>query len=189
MDFAAYPCPGRAEQAKKVNGIPVDKCRYNKYSVPMNGKRKDEIKQTKPFGSAAEEAFLNLQRTSAALNREFEGLLKPLGLTSTQYNVLRILRGAGSTGLLCRQLGERMITPDPDITRLLDRLEKRKLISRTRDSKDRRAIFTRITGSGLLLLGKLDKPVDNFHRKRLAHLDKSSIQSLIRLLEAARTSG
>jgi MarR family transcriptional regulator, organic hydroperoxide resistance regulator len=152
----------------------------------MNGKLKDEIKQIKPFSSAAEEAFLNLQRTSAALSREFEGLLKPQGLTSTQYNVLRILRGAGSAGLLCRQLGERMITPDPDITRLLDRLEKRKLISRTRDSKDRRVIFTRITENGLLLLEKLDKPVEDFHRKRMAHLDKNSIQSLIRLLEATR---
>ena len=153
----------------------------------MSGKLKDEIRQSKPFSSAEEEAFLNLQRTSAALTREFEALLKPLGLTSTQYNVLRILRGAGSEGLLCRRLGERMISPDPDITRLLDRMEKRNLISRTRDSKDRRAIYTRITKDGLELLAKLDKPVIDFHRKRLAHLDKNSVQSLIRLLEAART--
>lgn len=179
--------PSRAGRRKaKFKYNPVDNGRYNNYIEFMTGKLKDEIKQTKPFSSTAEEAFLNLQRTSAALNREFEGLLKPLGLTSTQYNVLRILRGAGSTGLLCRQLGERMITADPDITRLLDRLEKRKLISRTRDSKDRRVIFTRITGSGLLLLEKLDKPVGDFHRQRLAHLDKTSIQSLSRLLEAAR---
>jgi len=155
----------------------------------MNGKLKDEIRQNKPFSSAAEEAFLNVQRTSAALNREFEALLKPLGLTSTQYNVLRILRGAGSEGLLCRQVGERMITPDPDITRLLDRMEKRGLISRSRDSRDRRVIFTRITKEGLVLLEKLDRPVNDFHRKRLAHLDKSSIRSLIQLLEAARGSG
>ena len=147
---------------------------------------KDEIRQTKPFSSAAEEAFLNLQRTSAALGREFDVLLKPLGLTSTQYNVLRILRGAGPEGLLCRQLGERMVTPDPDITRLLDRMEKRNLISRTRDSRDRRVIFTRITEEGLALLETLDEPVTDFHRKRLAHLDKKSVRSLIRLLEAAR---
>jgi len=147
---------------------------------------KDEIRQTKPFSSAAEEAFLNLQRTSAALGREFDVLLKPLGLTSTQYNVLRILRGAGPEGLLCRQLGERMVTPDPDITRLLDRMEKRNLISRTRDSRDRRVIFTRITEEGLALLETLDEPVNDFHRKRLAHLDKKSVRSLIRLLEAAR---
>jgi DNA-binding MarR family transcriptional regulator len=153
----------------------------------MNGKLKEEIRQTRPFSSAAEEAFLNIQRTSAALNREFEALLKPLGLTSTQYNVLRILRGAGSEGLLCRQVGERMITPDPDITRLLDRMEKRGLISRSRDSRDRRVIFTRITRDGLMLLEKLDRPVNDFHRKRLAHLDKNNIRSLIQLLEAARS--
>ena len=153
----------------------------------MTGKLIDEIQQSKPFSSAAEEAFLNVQRTSVALNREFETLLKPFGLTSTQYNVLRILRGAGPEGLPCRQLGERMITPDPDITRLLDRMEARGLIARARDSRDRRVIFARITESGLSLLEKLDKPVIDFHRQRLAHLDKNSIRSLIRLLEAARS--
>ncbi len=155
----------------------------------MNGKLRDEIKQTKPFSSASEEAFLNIQRTSAALTREFESLLKPLGLTSTQYNVLRILRGAGSEGLLCRQLGERMITQDPDITRILDRMEKRGLLSRTRDTKDRRAIYIRITKDGLVFLEQLDKPVNDFHRKRLAHLDKNHIRSLIQLLETARNRG
>jgi DNA-binding MarR family transcriptional regulator len=152
----------------------------------MRRKLKHEIQQSKPFSSAAEEAFLNMLRTSAILGREFDILLKPFGLTSTQYNVLRILRGAGPEGLLCRQVGERMITPDPDITRLLDRLEKRGLILRARDSRDRRAIFTRITGDGLSLLEKLDEPVKDFHRRRLAHLDKGSIRSLIELLESAR---
>jgi DNA-binding MarR family transcriptional regulator len=153
----------------------------------MSARLKEEIRQSKPFSSAAEEAFLNIQRTSAVLNREFDTLLKPLGLTSTQYNVLRILRGAGPEGLLCRQLGERMISPDPDITRLLDRMEKRGLTSRSRDSKDRRAIFTRITEDGLAILGKLDKPVQEFHRKRLAHLDRNKFRSLIQLLEAVRS--
>lgn len=171
------------------NSDPLDNCCYNNYIFAVNRKLKDEIKQNKPFSSAAEEAFLNLQRTSAALNREFEAALKPFGLTHTQYNVLRILRGAGSQGLLCRELGERMITPDPDITRLLDRLEKRGLISRTRDSKDRRAIFTRIADGGLALLAQLDKPVAEFHRKRLAHLDKDDMQRLIQLLESARKTG
>jgi DNA-binding MarR family transcriptional regulator len=152
----------------------------------MRRKLKHEIQQSKPFSSTSEEAFLNVQRTSAILGREFDILLKPFGLTSTQYNVLRILRGAGPEGLLCRQIGERMIAPDPDITRLLDRLEKRGLILRARDSRDRRAIFTRIMEDGLSLLEKLDAPVNNFHRQRLAHLDKSSIRSLIELLESAR---
>jgi DNA-binding MarR family transcriptional regulator len=152
----------------------------------MTGKLKEEIKQSKPFSSEGEEAFLNLLRTSSALNRELEVLLKPFGLTSTQYNVLRILRGSGSGGLLCRQVGERMVSPDPDITRLLDRLEKRGLISRSRDISDRRVVLARITEDGLLLLSKLDRTVAEFHRNRLAHLDKRSIQSFIRLLETAR---
>ena len=154
----------------------------------MKGKLKNEIQQSKPFSSNAEEAFLNMQRTSATLSREFETLLKPFGLTSTQYNVLRILRGAGREGLLCRQIGERMVTPDPDITRLLDRLEKRSLILRTRDSRDRRAIFTRITEEGLSFLERLAPPVIEFHRQRLAHLNKNRIRSLIQLLEAARAA-
>ena len=147
---------------------------------------KDEIRQGEPFSSKAEEAFLNLQRTSAALGREFEGMLRPFGLTPTQYNVLRILRGAGSEGLHCRQLGERMITSDPDITRLLDRLEKRGLISRARDTGDRRVVLARIGERGLSLLARLDKPVAAFHRKRLAHLDCEEMERLIRLLESAR---
>jgi DNA-binding MarR family transcriptional regulator len=153
----------------------------------MRRKLKDEIRQSKPFSSAAEEAFLNMQRTSATLAREFDILLKPFGLTSTQYNVLRILRGAGPEGLLCRQVGERMIAPDPDITRLVDRMEKRGLILRARDSRDRRVIFTRITADGLSLLEKLDQPVGDFHRQRLAHLGKNSVRSLIQLLESVRT--
>ncbi len=153
----------------------------------MRSKLKHEIQQSKPFSSDAEEAFLNIQRTSAVVGREFDILLKPFGLTSTQYNVLRILRGSEPEGLLCRQIGERMIAPDPDITRLLDRLEKRGLILRARDSRDRRAIFTRITEDGLSLLEKLDESVVSFHRQRLAHLDKDKIRSLIELLESART--
>jgi DNA-binding MarR family transcriptional regulator len=152
----------------------------------MRRRLKDEIRQSKPFSSDAEEAFLNMHRTSAVLIREFDLLLKPFGLTSTQYNVLRILRGAGPEGLLCRQVGERMVAPDPDITRMLDRLEKRGLILRARDSRDRRAIFTRITGDGLSLLEKLDEPAKGFHRQRLAHLDKGRLRSLIELLESVR---
>ena len=142
MVFRKFQTASRADSRipAKIGKIPFDKCRYNNYIEIMTGKLKEEIKQTKPFSSDAEEVFLNLQRTSAVLGREFETLLKPLGLTSTQYNVLRILRGAGSGGLLCRQIGERMITQDPDITRLLDRMEKRGLITRSRDSRDRRAI-------------------------------------------------
>jgi DNA-binding MarR family transcriptional regulator len=147
---------------------------------------KAEIKQRRPFSSSQEEAFLNLQRTADALMRGFEELLKPSGLTQTQYNVLRILRGAAPEGLLCRELAERMITRDPDVTRLLDRLEARGLVSRTRDVADRRVIVTRITAQGLRLLEGLDSPVAELHRRQLAHLGGDRIQKLIDLLEVTR---
>ncbi len=155
----------------------------------MTPRLKEEIKQGKPFGSLEEEVFLNLQRTADAALRVFEELLKPLGLTPTQYNVLRILRGAGARGLLCREIGERMITRDPDVTRLLDRLEGRGLVARTRDLRDRRVILTRITPEGLRLLGELDAPVAELHRRRLAHLPRGRVRKLIELLESARAGG
>ena len=111
----------------------------------MKRGQKEEIPKGKPSRSLGEEAFLNLQRTADAFMRGFEETLRPFGLTQTQYNVLRILRGARPHGLPCRELGERMITRDPDVTRLLDRLETRGLVARSRDAKDRRVIFTRIT--------------------------------------------
>ncbi|MGA2261864.1 MAG: MarR family transcriptional regulator [Acidobacteriota bacterium] len=147
---------------------------------------KDEIKQQKPFSSVEEAVFLNLQRTADAFMRGFEETLKPFGLTQTQYIVLRILRGAGPQGLLCRELGKRMITRDPDVTRLLDRLETRALVARARDPKDRRAIFTRITEKGLQLLEDLAKPVAEVHRRQLEHLKKKQARRLIDLLETAR---
>jgi DNA-binding MarR family transcriptional regulator len=155
----------------------------------VDKKLRGEIQRSRPFTSGAEEAFWNLQRTSAVLTREFEAALKPFGLTHTQYNVLRILRGAGSEGLLCRQLGERMVTPDPDITRLVDRLERRGLIFRLRDHRGRRAVSTHITDDGRRLLGRLDVPVAEFHRKRLAHFDRGDLRRPIRLLESARARG
>src|ERR1051325_9127394 len=109
------------------------------------GKLIDEIKQTRPFGSLEDEVFVNLLRTAGAfLWREAE-MLKPYELTLPQYNVLRILRGAGPGGLICREIGERMITRDPDVTKLLDRLETRGLVSRERQEKDRRVIVARVT--------------------------------------------
>lgn len=165
---------------------PLDKCRYNDYIVAMKRRLKVEIKQRRPFSSSQEEAFLNLQRTADSLMRGFEELLKPSGLTQTQYNVLRILRGAAPEGLPCRELAERMITRDPDVTRLLDRLEARGLVSRTRDVADRRVIVTRITTQGMRLLEGLDSPVAELHRRQLAHLGGDRIQKLIDLLEVTR---
>ena len=112
-------------------------------------------------------------------------VLKAEELSETQYNVLRILRGAPE-GLPCGEIGNRMITRDPDITRLLDRMEKRSLISRCREPQDRRTVLTRITPEGLKLLSRLDEPVQNAHRAQLGHLGRERLKALCDLLRAAR---
>ena len=112
-------------------------------------------------------------------------MLKAEELSATQYNVLRILRGAPE-GLPCGEIANRMITRDPDVTRLLDRLEKRGLISRWRDTKDRRMVMARITVDGLKLLARLDEPVQESHRKQLGHLGKERLRALSDLLAVAR---
>jgi DNA-binding MarR family transcriptional regulator len=154
----------------------------------MSAKLKDEIKQGKPFESLEAEVFLNLMRTADALSRGVEEILKLVGLSHTQYNVLRILRGAGEQGLCCREVAERMITRDPDITRLLDRMERRGLLTRSRDSQDRRVITVRITAAGLKVLKDLDGPLSEHNRKLLSHMDKGDLSRLLELLEAARES-
>src|SRR6201997_4659034 len=129
------------------------------------------MKETKKARGAPEEAaFLDLLRTCDLLSRGPAQFLKSEDLSPTQYNVLRILRGAPPAGLPCGEIGSRMIARDPDITRLLDRLEKRSLISRCRESKDRRLVLTRITPEGLELLARLDEPVRAQHRSQLGHL-------------------
>jgi len=152
----------------------------------MSPKLKDEIKQGKPFESLEAEVFLNLVRTADALSRGGEEILKLVGLSPNQYNVLRILRGAGEQGLCCREVAERMVTRDPDITRLVDRLERRSLLTRSRDSKDRRIITVRITPDGLKTLKDLDGPMEEYNRNRLSHMDKADLRKLSELLEAAR---
>jgi DNA-binding MarR family transcriptional regulator len=150
-------------------------------------------KATKPrraSPSLEQEAYLSIQRTADVLARAAEEAIKPSGLSGTQYNVLRILRGAGPDGLCCREVAERMLTHDPDITRLLDRLEGRGLVVRARASKDRRVITVRITPEGLRILAKLDRPIEQFHRRQLGHLGPRRLERLIALLNAARvTSG
>ena len=147
---------------------------------------KDEIKKRGPFESLEQEAYLNLLRTTDALAREFDVVFKPAGLSEPQYNVLRILRGAGSDGLPCGEIAQRMIARDPDMTRLLDRLESRDLIARSRDSADRRVVTARITAAGLELLAQLDQPLAELHRNQLAHLRRDELQTLVQLLEKAR---
>jgi MarR family transcriptional regulator, organic hydroperoxide resistance regulator len=146
-----------------------------------------EIKQKTPFGSREQEAYLALQRTADVLQSQVEAKLKEFGLTPTQYNALRILRGAGREGLPCSEISERMITRDPDITRLLNRLEKRGLTSRTRDRHDRRVIYGKISKDGLKLLSEMDTPLQQFGRELLAHVGQTNLRQLIELLELVRT--
>lgn len=153
----------------------------------MSPRIQDEIKQRKPFSSLEEETSLALARTADVIHRPLDELLKGHGITGTQYNVLRILRGAGPAGLPCSDIGERMVTRDPDITRLLDRLERLGLCARVRDEKDRRVILGRITPKGLDLLKELDRPVEELNKKILGHMGESRLRSLCRLLEAARS--
>jgi DNA-binding MarR family transcriptional regulator len=133
-----------------------------------------------------EAAFLDLLRTTDMLSRGLVAVLKTADLSPTQYNVLRILRGSPE-GLACGEIANRMITRDPDVTRLLDRLEKRELISRCRETKDRRTVMARITPEGLKLLGRLDEPVQSAHCKQLGHLGRERLHALTELLSLARS--
>ena len=136
-------------------------------------------------GSPEESAFLELLRTCDQLARRLAGVLKRADLSPTQYNVLRILRGAPE-GLACGEIAGRMITRDPDVTRLLDRLEKRGLIARSRESRDRRMVLTSITPEGLSALAELDQPIQEVHRQQLGHLGRNRLATLSELLQLAR---
>jgi DNA-binding MarR family transcriptional regulator len=121
-------------------------------------------------------------KAADSLSQEADQLIKAAGLTAAQYNVLRILRGAEPEGLLCRGISERMISRDPDITRLLDRMENHKLITRERQKEDRRVIKTRITSEGLKILKKLDQPVHELHKKQFHHMSSAHLKQLAELL-------
>lgn len=147
---------------------------------------KSEIAQRSPFSSTEEEAILNLMRTSDRISSAFHRKTRGWGLTSTQYNVLRILRGAQPEGLTCAAIGARMVTADPDITRLLSRLKGLKLIRQHRDRRDRRAVWTQITNAGLDLLSAMDPVIRRLPEELLGHLSGPELAELIRLLELAR---
>jgi DNA-binding MarR family transcriptional regulator len=150
-------------------------------------KEKTQAENKPPLASCPEEtAFLDLLRTTDRLSRGLIHVLKTEDLSATQYNVLRILRGAPE-GLACGEIASRMITRDPDVTRLLDRLEKRGLISRCRETKDRRTVMARITSDGLKLVTRLDEPVQSAHRKQLGHLGRERLRTLTELLRESRS--
>jgi MarR family transcriptional regulator, organic hydroperoxide resistance regulator len=152
----------------------------------MAGRLQTEIKQQQPFASLEQEALLNILRTADALMQRIATVLKPFKLSHSQYNVLRILRGAGDAGLACREIAARMITRDPDITRLLDRLEARGLVTRSREAHDRRVIRACISPEGIRLLGELDGPIAELTQRQLKHLGEQRLRLLTQLLETAR---
>lgn len=152
----------------------------------MTAKAQKEAEQAGPIGGREEDVYLSMLRTVERLSRGVAETLAGADLTPTQYNALRILRGAGAAGASCTEVGERMVTKDSDVTRLLDRLEARGLISRGREAADRRRVVARITDEGLRVLEGLDGPVVETHRSQLGHLGEKQLATLGRLLKAAR---
>ena len=145
-----------------------------------------ELQQRKPFNSLEQEATLNIARTEAALREPLEEVLKGAGVSLTQYNVLRILRGAGPEGLTRNEIRDRLIDRMPDVTRLLDRMEEAGWVSRVREVDDRRCVATHLTRSGRSLVDSLDAPVQEEHARRLGHMTKTQLRTLIDLLSLAR---
>jgi DNA-binding MarR family transcriptional regulator len=149
------------------------------------GKLQAEIKKRKPFESLEVEATLNLLRTSDQIQIRFARLFRAHGLTPSQYNILRILRGEGKP-LPSLEIAARMIAVVPAITGLIDRLEKLGFVTRRRCESDRRIVFVAITAPALELLSRLDEPLMSLHRKLLGHLSRHELKELVRLLEKAR---
>jgi len=155
----------------------------------MSPSLQQDLKQKKPFRSLQQEAYLSVVRTSTSLTDAMEDLVKARGISATQYNVLRILRGSGAEGLCRNELRDRMLTRMPDMTRLLDRMEDAGLVVRAREGDDRRMVMTRITEKGRRLLDELDAPVMALHRKQMAGLTDAQLRSLSDLLTLVRDGG
>lgn len=150
--------------------------------------RRKEMKLTEPFFNRKEEVCVSLQLSAEMLKLTVIETLRSASLTPSQYNVLRVLRGAGNTGASVREIGESMINKDSDITRLLDRLEARKLILRERQLDDRRVVKAYITDAGRAVLATLDKPLDECHERQLGHLNEKQLSDLSSLLETVRNN-
>lgn len=155
-------------------------------STHARSELEQEIKQTRPFRTPEAQSFVEVLRTSAVLVGEMVETLRPYELTMPQYNVLRILRGAGPAGLPSGEVGERLVSREPDVTRLLDRMEARGLVTRERGTRDRRVVTARLTEEGLRLVDSLDGAVEALHERQLGHLSRDELQSLNALLERAR---
>lgn len=149
------------------------------------GRLQRELKKKRPFDSLEQEATLSIARTADRFGIGFSRLFREFGLTPSQYNVLRILRGEGKP-LPILEIADRLIAAVPGITGLIDRLEGLGLVVRERSTEDRRVVFVAITTRGLDLLGKLDEPVEALHKRLVGHLSQAELKELIRLLEKAR---
>lgn len=147
-----------------------------------------ELKIGTGFESLEQETFLQVVRTADRLLTQAGDFFKPLDLSPTSYNVLRILRGAGPKGLACGEIGDRLLTRVPDVTRLLDRLELKALVARTRLTNDRRVVVARITARGLRLLARIDKPLASMHRQQFSHMKPEDLGKLCALLESVRST-
>lgn len=147
---------------------------------------REEIQQSKPFESPEVEAYLNLVRTNHQLEGDVSRFLKAHGVSAPQYNVLRILRGAGEEGLPSLAVADRMVARVPDITRLLDRMAAKGWVRRERSKADGRVVIARVTPKALRLLARLDEPLLAFHRQQLGHLSRQDLAKLSALLEKAR---
>ncbi|HQR17145.1 MAG TPA: MarR family transcriptional regulator [Gemmatimonadales bacterium] len=145
-----------------------------------------ELKQTKPFTSPVQEAVLSIKRTAAMLELRLSELLRPFGLTPTQYNVLRILRGAGPDGLPRCDVQARLVAPVADTTRLLDRLERMGLVARVRSTEDRRVVTSRITPKGLTMLDKVAAPLRELEEREVGQVSEARLRALISILDEVR---
>lgn len=152
----------------------------------MPSRLEQEIKQQRPFARRSSEALVSIMRTAAVLDHAVNDALKPHGITATQYNVLRILRGSGKRGLCGREVGERLISRVPDVSRLLDRMDAQGLMTRERDAADRRHVTARITPKGLRLLVQVQPALEEIERQRTEHVSPESLRALIETLDAVR---
>jgi DNA-binding MarR family transcriptional regulator len=146
----------------------------------------EELRKKHPFASPEQETSLNLLRTQDHIQHAFARLFEGHGISGSQYNVLRILRGHGGDGLPCQEVAAQMVTRMPDVTRLVDRLAEAGLVERARTARDRRVVLVKITAAGLELLARLDRPVLDLHKRLLGHLSRAELAELNRLLVKAR---
>src|SRR5580658_10192288 len=145
------------------------------------------LKQNRPFESLEQEVYLSILRTSSELSYAVDQYFRPFGITQSQYNVLRILRGAGTDGLCRNEISQRMVTATPDMTRLLDRMEKAGWVTRERAEEDRRQVFTHITKSGMELLARLEKPTGDFVTPLFAGAEISELKIVLKVNDQIRT--